>query len=64
MTPLAAFLERSFDFSDDLQLYVAPEDYGDSGVVPSRIDYLGPSDIRTWMTYFNEGDFFQVIRED
>lgn len=60
---LAAFLERSLEFCADLQLFVALTDYGDSGVVPSRLDYVGPSDIRTWMTSFTPGDFFQVIRE-
>jgi hypothetical protein len=36
---LAYFLERSLEFCDDLQMYVALIDYGDSGVVPSKFDY-------------------------
>ena len=61
---LADFLERAMEHCGDLQLYVALTFYGDSGVVPSSFDYLGPSDLRTWMTELTPGDFFQVIRED
>ncbi len=61
---LADFLARSLDSCDDLQLYVALTNFGDLGVVPSRLDYLGPSDIVTWMRGFTPGDFFQVIRDD
>lgn len=69
---LANFLERSLELVADLQLYVACDDFGDSGVVPSRIDCIGPNDI-CWMNGFTEHDlglgkkvprFFQVIRED
>jgi hypothetical protein len=61
---LADFLERSLELDADLRLYVAYETFGDSGAIPTRFDYIGPSDIRTWVTRFLEGDFFQVIREE
>jgi len=61
---LAAFLDSSFEFSDDLQIYVAAGDYGDSGVLPTSLNDVGPSDIRSWMTVFNQGEFFQVIQEE
>lgn len=61
---LADFLERSLEFSSDLQMYVAPEQYGDSGVAPLKMDHVAPGDIRTWMTVFVEGDFYQIVRDD
>lgn len=61
---LAVFLERSLELVADLQLYVAETYFGKSGVIPTNFKYIGPSDIRTWLPGFLEGDFFQVIREE
>lgn len=61
---LAVFLERSLELVADLQLYVAETYFGKSGVMPTNLKYIGPSDIRTWLPGFLEGDFFQVIREE
>lgn len=61
---LATFLERSLERATDLQLYVADTYFGKSGVNPTKLDYIGPSDIRTWISGFVVGDLFQVIPED
>ncbi len=61
---LATFLEQSLKFVSDLQLFIAWHDFGESGVIPSRFDQIGPSDIRTWVEHFNPNDFFQLIGED
>ena len=61
---LAAFLDRVLELVSDLEMYVAWHDFGDSGVVPSLFDRIGPSDIRTWMSGFTPDTFFLVHRED
>jgi hypothetical protein len=61
---LAEFLERSLELVADLRLYAAYEDFGDSGALPTKFDYIAPSDIRTWVPGFLEGDFFQVLPDD
>jgi hypothetical protein len=61
---LAALLELALVRVPDLELYVAWHDFGESGVVPARFDWIGPSDIRSWMTGFRPDDFFLILRED
>lgn len=61
---LAVFVEHALDQVADLRLYVAYHDFGDTGVLPAKFDFIGPSDIRTWKAFFNNGDYYQLIRED
>jgi len=58
---LADFVEQSLTHSIDLTLYVAFHDFGDSGELPTRFDWLGAVDIRTWKSDFQPNEFFQLI---
>jgi len=61
---LASFLEHALEYCDDLHVFVALTDHGDSGVTPTRFDSLSPCDIRTWVTWFAPGDLFEILRDD
>lgn len=56
---IADFLERSLEYVPDLQLYATDDEC--NWIAPERIGQLCPNDLRTWVTQFREGEFFQVI---
>ena len=61
---LAELFERALERMPELELFVAWDDFGDSGVRPTSFDWIGPSDIRTWISGFKPDKFLLVIRED
>jgi hypothetical protein len=40
---LATFLERALELASPMELFVAWHDFGNSGVRPSRFDWIGPT---------------------
>ena len=60
---LASLLEGALELVPELDLFVAWHDVGLSRVVPSKFDWIGPSDIRTWRSHFTPDEFLMIVRE-
>ena len=61
---LATLFESALERVSELELFVAWHDFGNSGVRPMSFDWIGPSDIRTWISGFKPDEFLLIIRED
>lgn len=60
---LASLLEGALTLVPEVELFVAWHDVGLSRVVPSKFDWIGPSDIRTWRSLFTPDEFLMIVRE-
>jgi hypothetical protein len=61
---LARLFERALERVLELEVFVAWHDFGSSGDRPTSFNWIGPSDIRTWVSGFKPNEFLLVIRED
>jgi hypothetical protein len=57
---LATFLESTLELEPELELFVAWHEFE----LPSSFDWIGPSDIRTWISGFKPGTFLLIVREN